>query len=223
MADVLAPVHEGRVVELDAALWSYQEALGESDEAVQYLLGRGLSPETCERFRLGLVGEDFLPAHGRQRGRLVIPYLGVDGRPVTVRFRCLGGHSCKELGHGKYASLPGDASRTFNVRAVAADPAVLHVCEGEFDAMVLSQLGGAAVALPGVSSLAARHARMFGGFDRVWVWGDPDEAGEDFGRRVCGMVPQARQVGLRLGDVSETFAQVGGQGVRSLVPEGAWL
>lgn len=201
---------------LDEAVSRYQAAL--TPAAVAYLRSRGISRETALTNRLGVVS-DPAPGHGRHAGWLSIPYLRHDYGAVSIRFRCIEDHDHRDYGHGKYASLEGEPNRVFFIPAIHAAEDVIHVCEGEFDAMILNQLGLPAIAIPGASGWQSHHRRMLAGFGRVWVWGDPDDAGAKFTTKVCRSLRQARGVQLRIGDVTETYLAEGPQGVYALIDE----
>jgi DNA primase len=117
-------------------------------------------------------------------------------------------------------SLPDEPARVFNTGAIHKARDVIHVAEGEFDAMVLCMCGLPAIAIPGASGWASHHRRMLAGFRRVYVWGDPDDAGADFINRVSRSMRQARGVQLRVGDVTETYLDGGAEALLSLIEEG---
>lgn len=79
---------------------------------------------------------------------------------------------------------------------------------GNCDAMTLEQLGLHAVAIPGVKAWKSYHRRMLAGFSRVYVWADPDEAGQDLADTITNAMRQARQVRLTA-DVNDTYMQGG--------------
>ena len=196
-----------QVATLDEALTNYEEALGQADAAVSFLVARGINQAAVSTHRLGVVTEDCLPEHRRFIGWLAIPYLGTDGRPVQIRFRCLRQH--EHIGHGKYMTLDGDPARVYNIEAIISADFDIHVTEGELDAVVLSMLGYPAVAIPGASGFQSHHRRMLAGFGRVFVWGDPDEAGAQFASKVTRMMGQALSVRLDVGDINDTYLQMG--------------
>lgn len=196
---------------LDEALLTYEATLGEDDDAVRFLLGRGIDRQAVSMHRLGVVPEDCLPEHRRFVGWLAIPYLGLDGRPVQIRFRCLRNH--EHVGHGKYMTLEGDPARVYNVQSIVLADFDIHVTEGEIDALILTSLGYPAVAIPGASGFQSHHRRMLAGFGRVFVWGDPDEAGAQFTSRVTRMMGQAIGVRLKNGDVNETYVTEGADAI----------
>lgn len=188
--------------------------------AGRLLHARGIDRDTASRFRVGLVGDDAFPGHERHRGKLAIPYLDRKGQPLSMRFRCIAQHDCRDHGHGKYMGLVDEPTRMFNVRAVHEADDEIHVTEGEFDAMVLNRIGLPAVAVPGVQNWKSHHRRMLAGFSRVWVWGDPDDAGADFNRRLAQSLRQAKAVRLRAGDVTDTFKAGGASALLSLIDRG---
>ena len=209
--DALLPLSDSQVAQMSRATSRYQEALmvGE-DKPFDYLLNRGLSVETVTMFRLGVV-DDPLAEHMKYTGMISIPYLDAEGKNTyTHRFRCLKDHSCKENHHGKYNSVAGSGTRIFNIRAIQDAGSEIHVAEGEFDAMILTQCGMPAVAAPGANTWQPRHTVMLGGFERVYIWGDPDEAGAKFsGALQSALQGVAVQVRLRDHDVTDTYLEGG--------------
>lgn len=210
----LQPLSDSQREALEEATATYEEALAQDDAAVEYLLGRGIEPEAALTSRLGVVAtKEF----GHWFGRLAIPYLDREGKPLTIRFRCLKDHNCREAGCPKYLPITGDPSRMFNIGAVHRADDTIHVTEGELDAIILNQLDLPAVAIPGASGFQGHHRRMLAGFSRVWIWGDPDTAGAEFTNRVTRMLRSAKAVRLRGGDVSETYLTEGARAIYALV------
>lgn len=207
----LNPLSASQLESLEEAVAMYEASL--DSEAARYLVGRGLSGETVRTFRVGVVDQP-APGHEGKQGMLAIPYLDRKGNPLTIRFRNLSGSG------PKYLSLPGDRERMFNVGAIFQADHTIHVTEGEFDAMILNQIGLPAVAIPGASGFQARHRRMLMGFNRIWVWGDPDEAGARFTNQVINALPRsAKGAQVRGGDISEVFVASGAQALLDLVQE----
>ncbi|WP_326554698.1 toprim domain-containing protein [Micromonospora sp. NBC_01813] len=205
----------------------YQVAL--TSDAAAFLLSRGVSREAAAISRLGVVA-DPAPGHGGYTGWLALPYLRHDGQAVSIRFRCID-PMCgvlrrrrlatdpkeQHFGHGKYMSLEDEPSRVFYIPAVHLADDEIHVTEGEFDAIILNQVGLPAVAIPGASGWQPHHRRMLAGFSRVWVWGDPDDAGAKFVAKVCRAMRQARGIQLSIGDVTETYLEQGAGGLYALL------
>lgn len=187
---------------IDVAAAYYHECLIENEELLMYLIkDRGLSADTIIEFRLGYADGKLL-SYLREQGfsdqqiiesklvwentttdffqdKLIIPYM-VHGTAVTLRGRALPG-SADESGK-KYQTLPGDKARLFNVDAIANDTVILT--EGEFDAMVLSELGYHAVGVPGANTWQQEWTAMFKDTRRVFVCFDNDQAGQKGAERV---------------------------------------
>jgi DNA primase len=201
---------------LEEAVAAYQEAV--TGEVASYLVGRGIGRAEAATFRLGYVA-DPQPGHSYVRGRLCIPYLGHDGHPLMVRFRCLRPHDHKDkaVDCPKYMTLAGDESRMFNVRAIHEAGSEIHLTEGELDAVILTKIGLHAVAIPGVHNWKGRHRRMLAGFSRIWTWADPDDAGSDLTNTVTRALPAAKPVRLREADVTDTFMKYGAQHLLDLI------
>lgn len=202
---------------VEEAVSSYQAAV--TADAARYLHARGIDRATAATFRLGVVA-DPRPGHERFRGFLAIPYLDKNGQALTMRFRCLAEHNHRDFAHGKYMSLPHDPARVFNVGAIHRAGDTIEVTEGEFDSMILTKLGLYAIAIPGATGWRGHHRRMLAGFNRVRVWGDPDDAGADFTNAVMRSLPRSAQ-GMRLkgGDVTETYMAGGADAVLALIKE----
>jgi hypothetical protein len=210
----LQPLSASQREALEEATASYQAAV--TADAARWLLARGIDRETAVTFRLGVVADPF-PGHSWHQGKLAIPYLDREGRPLSMRFRCLAQHNCREFGHGKYMSLPDEPSRVFNVAGIHKAGDELHIAEGEFDAMVLDKVFGAAAGFPGAKSWKGHHRRMIAGFSRVYVWGDPDDAGAEFVQKVTRAHRGARGVRLRSGDVTDTYLAGGAAALTALI------
>jgi DNA primase len=200
----LRPLTASELAALEETVAKYQAAVSSDVLAVKYLRGRGLDQETATGFRLGVVADPD-PGHSRFRGMLVIPYLDRFGQPLTMRFRCIEEHDHRAHFHGKYNSLTGDPTRVFNVGAIFRAGDEIHVTEGEFDAMVLTMLGFPAVAIPGAKAWRPHHRDMLSGFSKVYVWGDPDDAGAEFAAKVASQMRTAIRVKLLDGDVTDTY------------------
>lgn len=219
----LTPLTASHVAALTEAATNYNSASWLADD---YLAGRGINPESVDMFRLGVVA-DPLPGHDRYRDWLSIPYLGVNSETGevecwSIRFRCLANHSCKDHGHGKYQTISGEKSRMFGVRAIHEADDQIHVTEGELDAVILNQCGLPAVAIPGANNWKRHHGRLLAGFDKVYVWGDPDAAGAEFVTTVTTAVRNSAAVKLIEGDVNETFLVGGADALYAAIKAVRW-
>ncbi|MFI2672560.1 toprim domain-containing protein [Streptomyces albidoflavus] len=203
---------------MEEATASYQAAL--TADAARFLLGRGIGQDEAVTYRLGVVADPH-PGHERQRGRLAIPYLGHDGRVLTIRFRCLEEHDHRAYRHGKYNTLKDDPPRLYGVDAIHKADDEIHLTEGELDAVTLRRIGFHAAAVPGAALWRPRHRRMLAGFSKVWVWGDPDEAGSELVTRISRSLRAAQGVRLHDGDVTETYLAGGAEALFDLCPAAA--
>lgn len=210
----LRPLSASQREALEEATASYQAAI--TADVARYLLARGIDRQTAVTSRLGVVTDPF-PGHSKFRGMVSIPYLDRHGKPLTMRFRCLEDHEHRDFLHGKYNSIKDDPSRIYGVDSIHAAGDDIHLTEGEFDRLVLLQVGFHAAGFPGTQAWKAHHRRVLAGFNRIWVWGDPDDAGQEFVAKVTRALPRARGVRLRLGDVSETYQAGGKQALYDLV------
>lgn len=192
---------------MEREVQKYEEALGQQVQAARAILGRGLTRETARMFRLGVVVNPS-PGFERYNGRLVIPYLAADGHPVGMRFRCLIHEDCKAAGHNaKYLDMDGAELRLFNVKALVDSDSEIHVAEGEFDAMVLTQAGLPAVGVSGCTKWKDSWGDLLAGYSRVWVWSDPDEGGAKMSAHFHRKVRTAGTVHLdpAIGDVTDHY------------------
>lgn len=212
----LLPLTASQLEELEEAVSRYEGQL--TVDAARYLLARGLDREVVSTSRLGVVA-DSLPEHRKFTGMLAIPYLDKDGQPLTLRFRCLEEHDHRAHFHGKYNSLAEDPPRMFNIRSLWQAKDTIHVAEGEFDALILSKVGLPAVAIPGAHLFQWRHQKMLAGYSRIYVWGDPDEAGAEFSKKLTKRMTRAKSVRLKVGDVTETYLDGGAEALYALIGE----
>jgi DNA primase len=152
------------------------------------------------------------------RGRLSIPYLVPRGGPVGCKFRCLRDHDCKASECPKYVSQEGAGAHPYNVAALRTDSEVIAITEGELDAVVATEAGLPAIAVPGVKAWRPHWAHMLEGFTTVLVIGDADKAGREFTTRLVEEIHGARAIHLPDGhDVSSFVAEHGAAALREKV------
>lgn len=201
----MEPLSLSSKVALEEATARYQKHV---HQAMPYLTSRGISLDTAERFRLGVVPADPITGHEQYVGRLAIPSLGVGDKPYGIRFRSLNGEE------PKYMGLSGSTVRLFNLRAVVSASDSIHITEGELDTVILEQAGYSAVGVPGANSWKRHHPRLFAGFGKVFIWGDGDKAGQQFSRSVFESIDTGIVVGMNPGqDVNELFLNEGEAGL----------
>jgi DNA primase len=184
----------------------FAKALLPQTEPYDWLRARGLTDESIERYQLGYVVD---ADNGLERfnNSISIPYLrpqmvGAARRVASVRFRYLVPRS------HKYDSIRGSKAHLFNVEATDAKD--IYITEGEFDAIILSQLGYPAVGVPGASLFNASWKYLFSGADSVVLVFDGDDAGDRGSQRIASILgevcPVIRRAQLPPGtDVTELY------------------
>lgn len=135
----------------------------------------GLTDTTIDRFRLGWWPEHDDPATGKHiAGRYVIPYL-VGRKPKFFRFYDPNPDTNGD-GKWKYTWEEGAQSCLFNASDAVGDQqdGAVVLCEGEQKAMLLCQLGYAAVAVPGAGQWKDEFQAAFTHARRIIVCYDND-------------------------------------------------
>lgn len=221
MSDTLTPLSPQQRSAAEDATRAYEEAM--PIDVIDWLDNRGIGFSEISKYRLGYVDEPH-PGHEGKRNKLAIPYLDRDSKALVIRFRCLDevgdpNHSCKAAKHGKYVTVSGEHARTYNISAVHQADDEIHIAEGELDTIILNKVGLPAIGLPGATNWGSRHRRMLAGFSKIYVWGDPDEAGGQMVNAITQGMRQARGVRMRSGDVTDSFQQGGAEALRELIIE----
>ena len=180
----------------------YVQQLWEQPTILEYLRGRGLNDETIAEAQLGYVG---VPERGHERmfHSIHIPYFDAAGRPRGAgRFR----HLRSEMTR-KYDQVHGDKVHMYGVE-LTTKPRV-YLTEGEFDALILRQMGFHAVGIPGAKTFQRQWKWLFRDCDLVVVVMDPDEAGDKAKNKIMGQlstVTDVREVDLPAGkDITDCF------------------
>jgi DNA primase len=151
----------------------------ENDPVLAYLDKRGITRETQESFRLGLV-KDPLPdsGHDFMIDRLAIPYITQTGI-VQIRFRALpyDGVPGNPEPSPKMKSEAGVHGTIYNAIQLLSDTEILAICEGEFDTMSAVQSGIPAIGIPGANAWQSLYGRALR-YRKVVVLADNDDHGE---------------------------------------------
>lgn len=150
----------------------FANALRAEDRA--WLRKRGLFDSTIRKYRLGYVDS------GRYRNSVAIPYLNPDGSVRTIRFRYLSPHKYK------YDGFKGHNIHLYNV-AHTTSP-YIWLCEGEFDSLILTQMGLPAVGIPGSNGFKPDWKYLFINAERINLVFDSDEAGERGANRIASIL-----------------------------------
>lgn len=203
-----------------------EEFLWTNVKMLDYLKERGLSEQTIRAMRLGYwpdgdlgweIGSEAAIEIGLKkptnewtlRDRIIIPYTR-DGIVETVRGRA------NPFGDDKikYMSLPGTEVTLFYPQALdVASP--IFIAEGEFDAIVLYQVGYQALASPGANVGIAKQLLSF---PRCYICFDGDDAGRSGAKAIKNQVPEVYEVSLPDGmDVSDYIKTYGEDSFTHLV------
>lgn len=174
---------------------SYSKALWKKEFPYRWLSQRGLSDATIRKYLLGWDG-------GRKA--IVIPYLNALGEVRRLRYRNFEGDTKYIWGQGE------KGAHIFHVRATRKPR--LWMTEGEFDAMILAQMGFPAVSVPGAKLFKSEWKYLFAYCKQLTCVFDSDEAGLEGAQRVAGilgpMVGDFRNVRLPPGlDVTDLYLQ----------------
>lgn len=158
-----------------------------SIEAQNWIIERGITVETAQRFHIGFVQSASVISDNHpwvNDGWILFPTLSVDGETVlSVKYRSLKGKKGEEgEGEGKknwsgILRAPNTATVLFNLREVNPMEDVFIV-EGEPDTLVLSQTGVPTVGLPSAQYSPNPDERMtLMRARRRFLAGDNDEVG----------------------------------------------
>lgn len=206
---------------------------GVDQESIDYLTGmkRGLSPETIKRFRIfsikdyqrtneflktnfsleDLVGAGLLSNKEGKEGNLIfykhkiiIPFIA-DGRILYLQGRRLDDE------HPRYLNIRPDVPLfNFDLSKRLKKGALIYICEGVFDAMILQQYDYDAVAILGVNNFKPEMITLFKDFDVVLVL-DNDESGKKATKELArlfflnGRKVKTKQLPENVKDITEYF------------------
>jgi hypothetical protein len=192
-----------------------------NDGKLQYLLDRGLDPETIIEAKLGyvpmnvgfsqmlpgqftrkaLIAAGLMTIGGREffNDSIVIPYFS-HGQVVQLR---------EKKQDGKYRTMGGDVARFYNVDSLRGASDVV-ITEGEFDALILAQTlnrssdervsSTAVVGLAGTNAWPDQLAGYFEDCRRVFVGFDPDDPGREAAAKLKRTIGNAaREIELPAG------------------------
>ena len=147
---------ESQLTSLKNLAMEYASAIDEATLA--YLKERGISDLVAANKWLGTVVGNH-PGHEMHQGWLSIPYVVANGGVVGFKFRRI------DDGLPKYGAPLGQKSHLFNVTDINKQSSVIAICEGELDAIILSEVCDVpAVGCPGVSSWKKHYSKLFQGF-----------------------------------------------------------
>jgi len=125
------------------ALDYYRTKLDGSDEAREYLLGRGLTQETIDHFRLGYAPSlpngqwsDIRPPWAG----IAIPIFGKSGNLDAISFRAIDPENKQRYYH-KNNDMWAKGQALYNAQVIEFGDGPIYICEGMFDVMSMWQNG----------------------------------------------------------------------------------
>lgn len=178
--------------------------------ARDFLTNRGITHRTAVEFRLGYVHDPY-PGHQNWEGRVSLPYLASDGTVHNLKARRV-----VEDDSPKYLGEANIEPSLFNVKALLSDADTLWICEGEFDAMVLHQMGLTAVGYAGTNAWRPMFKLAIGpDWQQINVIADGDTPGIEAAKRVAKEI-HGQVVELPQGeDVSSLYVARGEQWLKN--------
>jgi len=189
-----------------------------SPEAIVALAERGISEQVAARFQLGTI-TDPINGHEMYDGWISIPYITASNYCVGFKFRRL------DDSKPKYGSPTGQKAHLYNVTDVLIQSPYIVVCEGELDTVITSGMVGIpAVGIPGVQAWKPHYAKLFNGYDTVYIVGDNDikedgsNPGMEFAKRVANEIFNSQIVTLPPGmDINDYYLAHGAEATRALL------
>lgn len=139
-------------------------------------MDRGITLSTQEKYELGFTIDRYGEA-------ITIPYFNPPPYNSIrfVRLRWLDPNAPH-----KYHTPRGKGSHIYNVRDV--DQPNVYITEGEFDCLILKQMGLASIAIPGTHTFRPEWAYLFVNTESVTVVADGDEPGEAAAMRIASII-----------------------------------
>lgn len=189
-----------------------------SPEAIVALAERGISEEVAARFQLGTI-TDPINGHEMYEGWISIPYITANNHCVGFKFRRV------DDGKPKYGSPTGQKAHLYNVTDVLIQSPYIVVCEGELDTVITSGvLGIPAVGVPGVQAWKPHYAKLFSGYDTIYIAGDNDvkedgsNPGQEFAKRIANEIFNSVIVSLPAGmDINDYYLSNGADATKELL------
>lgn len=155
---------------------------GAKEKAVRewFLQKKGLTTDTLIQFNIGWSGRS-----------ITIPVYSVDNELLTIRYR-QDPTSNTAIKGSKFWSFTGQGTHLFNSRVLTEESEEVYLAnEGEFKAMMLSQLGYSALShTGGAGGFQKEWVELFESYDikTVYIIGDNDQAGKDGARKTASAI-----------------------------------
>lgn len=175
---------------------------------------RGITDLEIEKYQLGYLSDWVKVGELNIPPKLIIPRF-VDGELMGINSKTFSNKYPKYMFTGKRGMFNGDA--------IGSDSAAI-ICEGEFDAILLSRFTTAAVVTLGGAShkLSGNEKLMLSLVQHLYVCMDGDEAGNSAYQKMVNTlgVNRVRKIEAPLGmDVTDVWKSGGDRSIESLLPE----
>ena len=143
---------------------------------------KGLDPHFLRR---SMGWRDTEEWYGRLIPVVVMPYYSPDGRQ-SLRHRVA-------LTGDRFRWVRGSKVSLYGLQHLARlrQYGWVILVEGETDTAQLLQRGVPALGVPGVDTWKQEWKEQLEGFDKIYVWQEPDEAGQKLTQAVCSTIPTA--------------------------------
>jgi hypothetical protein len=180
-----------------------EQNLANSKEALTYLTKRGINLDTARNLKFGFVSNLGNLAgeknnHLADKGWLALPCIA-DGRVVCLKYR--------SIVDKVFIRQPGMQTSLFNTDSI--DPfSPVYLCEGEFDAAVLTQAGYNAVSLPSANiEVTPEMKDKLMEAECVILAGDSDSPGTEAMRKLWAQLDRTYLLNWPIGfkDANEVF------------------
>jgi DNA primase len=164
----------------------------------QWFLDRNINPDLALK-----AGVRYDP----KRDAILYPRVGMDHMPYGWKVR----HLKDNKVYNDHSGVSVNDCEPFTVMDGGSN--TLCICEGETDALALASniewfpefTDARIIAVPGANVFPNAWAGMFKDYDDVYLFPDPDDAGEHMVNRVCGLMARTKVVKLNpeYGDLND--------------------
>lgn len=155
--------------------------IGSRDDLIGYLRGKGISDSGILASGIGYRNENTREVESRFKNRLMIPIKDAYGKLVSFTGRDTSGSSKAKYLHGpvnKYFQKRDIVWNLSNVRTQIVEEEMVVVCEGQMDAMAVTEAGIPSVAILGASISVEQLEIISKLAPNVYLIYDSDAAGE---------------------------------------------
>lgn len=162
----------------DSTLGSYEAALWQNQNALDYLHGRGFTDETIRHFHLGCMSDN-------QGEWIAIPFIQ-ENKVWNFKFR-------RFTGDKMFKRVAGCATTLFNIDGLDYTKGGIVAVEGEMDAIAAWQMGVTNVVAitAGAGTFKPEWVKVFSQFKKTYLCLDSDEKGQAGARKA------AEKIGLK--------------------------